>query len=204
MWYQRCGDPCSTRELLPCEKCYPVLGRGQINIKIPTSTFSSSIQQMTGLQGSKIRSTTGFWTPSIDSVSHSYPQYIFALDSPHNNPFSTNHFLFLLLYILWIKNIHTYAFIDSGATNSHILNSLVSKHSLSWHHLPIPVRITAVNGWPLCSGLLMHKVLSTLHISDHTEHIHLGIVMFPHPIVLGLNWLQKHNLNIDWKEGKMN
>ena len=35
------------------------------------------------------------------------------------------------------------------------------------------------------------------------ERIHLGIISSPYPVILGLDWLQRHNLNIDWKKGKM-
>ena len=86
--------------------------------------------------------------------------------------------------------IRTYTFIDSGATNSHISDSFVSKHSLPRRQLPIPIPITALNGRPLSSGLLTHEIFSTLNISDHTEHIHLGIISSPYPVILGLNWLQ--------------
>ena len=99
-----------------------------------------------GLQGLKIRSTTGLWIPTINSISHSYPQFVFALDSPCNNPFSMNHFFISITLHLMDRKIHTYAFIDSGATNSHISDSFVSKHSFSQCQLPVPVPITAVDG----------------------------------------------------------
>ena len=88
------------------------------------------------------------------------------------------------------RKIRAYAFIDSGATNSHISNSFISKHSLPQRQLPIPIPITAVDGQPLFSGLLTHEIFSTLNILDHTECIHLGIISSPYPVILGLNWLQ--------------
>ena len=63
------------------------------------------------------------------------------------------------------------------------------KHSLSSWLLTTPVPITAVDGQPLSSGHMTWEVFSTLHITDHTEQIHLGIVASPYPIILGLNWL---------------
>ena len=132
-----------TQEWLPCKKLYPVFRKGQINIKIPTSTLNSSIQETMGLQGSKIRSTTGLWIPTINSISHSYPQFVFALDLPCNNPFSMNHFFISIILHLMDCKIRTYTFIDSGATNSHISDSFVSKHSFPQHQLPIPIPITA-------------------------------------------------------------
>ena len=203
MQHQKCRHSCSTQEQLPRKKFYSVFGKGQIGIKIPTLTLNSSIQETTGLQGSKIRSTTGLWIPTISSISHSYLQFVFALDSPRNNPFSMNHFFVSIILHLMDRKIRTYTFIDSGATNSHISDSFVSKHSFPQCWLPIPIPITAVNRQPLSSGLLTHEIFSTLNISDHTERIHLGIISSPYPVILGLDWLQWHNLNINWKKGKM-
>ena len=109
------------------------------------STSNSSIQETMGLQGSKIRSTTGLWIPAINSISPSYPQFVFSLDSPRNNPFSTNHFFISITLHLMDHKIRTYTFVDSGATNSHISDSFVSKHSFPQHQLPVPVPITAVD-----------------------------------------------------------
>ena len=145
MQHQKRRHSCSTQERLPHKKFYPVFGKGQIGIKIPTSTSNSSIQETTGLQGSKIRSTTGLWIPTINSISHSYPQFVFALDSPRINPFSTNHFFVAIILHFMDHKIRTYAFIDSGATNSHIYDSFVSKHSLPRRQLPVPIPITALN-----------------------------------------------------------
>ena len=112
MQHQKCRHSCSTQEWLPHKKLHPVFGKGKISIKIPMSTLNSSIQETTGLQGSKIRSTTGLWIPTINSISHSYPQFVFALDSPCNNPFSTNHFFISIILHLMDHKICTYTFID--------------------------------------------------------------------------------------------
>ena len=122
---------------------------------------------------------TGLWIPTINSISHSYPQFVFALNLPCNNPFSMNHFFISIILHLMDCKICTYTFIDSGATNSHISDSFVSKHSFPRHWLPIPIPITAVDRRPLSSGLLTHKVFSTLKVLDHTKCIHLGIVSSP-------------------------
>ena len=146
MQHQKRQHSCSTQEWLPHKKFCPVFRKGQIDIKILMSTLNSSIQETTGLQSSKIRSTTGLWIPTINSILHSYLQFVFALDSPHNNPFSMNHFFISIILHLMDCKIRIYAFIDSGATNSHISDSFVSKHSFPQRQLPVPIPITAVNG----------------------------------------------------------
>lgn len=172
-------------------------------MKSPTSAGRGIVQETSPLPGSKLRSTTGLWIPSLDLASCNSPQYIFASDSPHNNPFSTNHFFISVVLNISGRNIRTYAFLDSGATGSHISESFVTRHSISRRTLPTAVPVTAVDGRPLASGFMTQEVYTHLNISDHTERIHLGIVACPYPIILGLDWLQQHNPNIDWKTGKM-
>jgi hypothetical protein len=44
----------------------------------------------------------------------------------------------------------------------------------------------------------------TMVINDYKEEIRLHCITIGNsPIIIGLLWLQKHNPNIDWKEGKI-
>jgi hypothetical protein len=50
----------------------------------------------------------------------------------------------------------------------------------------------------------MHKATVTLTINDYREEIKLHcITMGNSTIIVGLPWLQKHNPNINWKEGRI-
>lgn len=56
--------------------------------------------------------------------------------------------------------------------------------------------------------LLHHVELQTQDVSlttdNHSEHISFLIIHSPHyPVVLGFLWLEKHNLQLDWKTGRI-
>ena len=201
MWYWGCRDSTLTQEWLPHQECNSFFRKSQVNIKIPTSTSNLFIQETTGLTGSKIRSTTGLWIPTIDLISHLYPQYIFFLDSPQNDPFSMNHFFISITLQLMDCKIHTYSFIDCGAMNFHISNYFVSKNSLPWQQLPSPIPITAVDKWLLSSGLVTHKIFPGLHMYFGPYQVYpFGY----HPISLSCNsrtWLASKSQSNQWLEG---
>lgn len=145
------------------------------------------------------RSSTGLYVP----INLSAPKFISATNSPVNNPFSSNHFFISVTLAIAGRKIRTYAFLDSGATGSHVSESFVKKHSLPRHTLPTPIPIKTVDGRPLASGFMSQELVTGLHVKDHYELAKLGIVSSQYPIILGLDWLTRHNPNIDWKSGTM-
>src|SRR5258708_12481150 len=47
-------------------------------------------------------------------------------------------------------------------------------------------------------------VLVNLHIQNHSEHINLGVINMSYDILLGVDWLQKHNHPlIDWESNQL-
>ncbi len=46
-------------------------------------------------------------------------------------------------------------------------------------------------------------VLVNLHIQNHSEHINLGVINMSYDILLGVDWLQKHNPLIDWESNQL-
>lgn len=99
--------------------------------------------------------------------------------------------------------IKTYAFVDSGATGSHISHSFVHRHSLPLSVKPQPIPIFTIDERPLSSGLMTHDVKTSLRMRNHSELISLGVVTMPYPVLLGLNWLKAHNPDVDWTRGKL-
>ncbi|CDO76069.1 hypothetical protein BN946_scf184814.g2 [Trametes cinnabarina] len=61
-----------------------------------------------------------------------------------------------------------------------------------------PVAIRAVDDRPIADGLITHEVLTQLTLRSHSEHLALAIVSVPYPVILGLDWLERHNPSIDW------
>lgn len=63
--------------------------------------------------------------------------------------------------------------------------------------------VAAIDGRPLGPGRVTYITQDlTLQTSTlHTEKIRLFVIKSPHhPIILGLPWLEKHNLDISWTD----
>lgn len=98
------------------------------------------------------------------------------------------------------KPIHTFTLVDSGATSSCISDGFAACHSLPHVLKDVPVPITAVDDRPIASGLVTHDIITHVEVSKHTEYLSLGVVSIGYPIILGLDWLRRHNPRIDWAE----
>ena len=61
----------------------------------------------------------------------------------------------------------------------------------------------AVDDCPIASGLVTHEVAASLIVRSHSESISLGLVSVPFPVILGLDWLRRHNPAIDWVRSQM-
>lgn len=67
----------------------------------------------------------------------------------------------------------------------------------------MPVPITAVDDRPIASGLVTHDVITELMVDRHSEVLSLGVVSVAYPIILGLDWLRRHNPAIDWEDANL-
>lgn len=101
------------------------------------------------------------------------------------------------------KPLHTYALVDLAATLSCISEHFASRHSLPRSLREVPFPITAVDNRPIASGLVSQDVISCLQVLDHSEHLALAVVTVAYPIILGLDWLRRHNPSIDWTCGQL-
>ena len=146
-----------------------------------------------------VRATNGKWIHDLVSA----PKFPL---SPHviANPIDRDHFFIpIVLSFPNRSSIKTYAFIDSGSTNSHISDTFVHRHSLPKKMRTDPVPIFTIDDRPLASGLLTHDVITQINIRDHTEITQLGIVNMPYPVLLGLDWLKQHNPSVNWARGQL-
>lgn len=142
-----------------------------------------------------VRSTDGRYIPIQSSLSP--PLYIFSSHSRLNSP--DHFFINVTLRFPNRKPIKTFALVDSGASGSCISDVFAQRHSIPRRLKDVPVPVTAVDDRPIASGLVTHDVITELTIDKHAEVIALGVVSVSYPIILGLDWLRRHNPDIDWE-----
>ena len=69
--------------------------------------------------------------------------------------------------------------------------------------MDIPVPIMAVDDRPIASGLITQNILAHLSLGSHSETRAFAVVSVGYPMILGLDWLQHHNPDIDWAESTL-
>ena len=98
-------------------------------------------------------------------------------------------------------SIKTTAMVDSGAMGNFIHPQFVKEHKLVTKNCT-PLIVNDVN-----SRLLSHvdqQVEIRMMVRNHAETLTFDIApLGKHNIVLGLPWLQQHNLTIHWTSGKV-
>ena len=151
-------------------------------------------------ESSYARTPTGVWRqkPAVNAP-------VFILSSHVQSSLtSPEHFLIpVSLSFPDRKPIRTYALVDCGATASCISLNFANRHSLPRRLKDEPVPITAVDDRPIASGLVTHDVITSLSIRSHHERLALAVVSVHFPVILGLDWLRRHNPDIDWARNRL-
>jgi len=93
------------------------------------------------------------------------------------------------------------ALVDSGATSSFINQTFVAQHNIHVVKKSTHVPVEVIDGRTITSGAITHETTPLeLRIGKHMENIVLNIILTPHHLViLGMPWLEAHNLIIDWR-----
>ena len=107
----------------------------------------------------------------------------------------------LITQITLADSIKTTAMVNSGAMGNFIHLIFVLEHRLVTETCT-PLVVNDVNGW-----LLSHvdqQVKIWMDIGSHSETLTFNVALLgKHNIMLGLPWLQQHNLMIHWCSGKV-
>jgi hypothetical protein len=90
--------------------------------------------------------------------------------------------------------------VDSGASASCILDKFTLQHSLPCALRNTPSPVTIVDGRPIASGYVTHDMVAPLNVNAHDETLKLAVVTVQYPVILGLDWLRRHNPKIDWQD----
>ena len=101
-----------------------------------------------------------------------------------------------------VNTIEVKALLDSGATGCFVDKSWALDRQLRLSKLVKPVPVLNVDGTRYQEGDIMHYVLLTVGVGKHTEKLWCAVTCLGKvPLILGHDWLKKHNLDIDWTTG---
>ena len=152
--------------------------------------------------GAPIQSDPSFWksafVPFWDgswAASASTPSYSF-----NSNSFIAPHsFIPVLLKFPYRHPIRARALIDSGSQASLIGESFVHQNFLRRKIVDPPIPVRGLDGNNLGNGCIAHTIPTDLCIKNHSESKEFGVVRMNCDLILGIDWLRKHNLIINWE-----
>ena len=101
-----------------------------------------------------------------------------------------------------VNTIEVEALLDSGATSCFVDKSWALDRCLRLSKLMKPVPVLNVDGTRNQEGDITHYVLLTVGVGKDAEKLWCAVTCLGKvPLILGHNWLKKHNPDIDWTTG---
>ena len=101
-----------------------------------------------------------------------------------------------------VNTIEVEALLDSGATGCFVDKSWALDRCLRLSKLMKPVPVLNVDGTRNQEGDITHYVLLTVGVGKHAEKLWCAVTCLGKvPLILGHDWLKKHNPDIDWTTG---
>ena len=96
------------------------------------------------------------------------------------------------------------AMVDSGATATFIHRKFVEENKIRTRKLSRPVPLFNIDGTENREGSITHVAVLDLIIGSHSEKMVFVITdIGPEDVIIGINWLRKHNPDVDWAEGSL-
>ena len=96
------------------------------------------------------------------------------------------------------------ALVDSGATGSFVHCDFIEKSGWNTRELEHPLTVINVDGTPNSAGRITHAIDLLVTFGEHQERMAFGIVdLGKTQVVLGHDWLKRHNPDVDWIAGKV-
>ena len=91
------------------------------------------------------------------------------------------------------------ALVDSGSDETFINSELASRYGLATMKLEVPIAITLADGLPASTPFITHRTtLLQLSVGIHLETTTFYVYPIGHSVILGLDWLQRHNPDVNW------
>ena len=104
---------------------------------------------------------------------------------------------------VWINEaVQVKVMLDSGSAGNFISPKVVQRCGLNTQPRETPLSVTHIQGGKV--GLVTEQVRCQMHKGNHSEYITFNVVpLGKHAIIIGMPWLQVHNLCMDWEKCKV-
>ena len=102
------------------------------------------------------------------------------------------------------EGISVKALLDSGATGLFMSKKCTERGGFKLIKLEKPIVVKNVDGTENSGGAILHKVEVNLYFKGHVERVRMDVCdLGKMKVILGIPWLQAHNLEIDWEKEKV-
>lgn len=92
--------------------------------------------------------------------------------------------------------------VDSGATNTFISRRFIRENRVTTRKLKHPILLFNIDGTENRDGSITELALLQMKIGDHMEKVAFSVTdIGPEDLIIGLDWLWKHNPDINWDTG---
>jgi len=96
------------------------------------------------------------------------------------------------------------ALLDSGATGLVMSSEFTKKQSFKLKKLERPMNVRNVDKSLNKEGLIEHTVEVNIYYQEHRERTEIDVIgRQKWTVTLEMPWLARHNLEIDWRTGKV-
>ena len=94
--------------------------------------------------------------------------------------------------------------LDSSTTEMFMDRKIAARYRFRLQKLEKPVVVRNVDGTNNSAGAITHQVEANMYYKNHVERIQIDMCdLGKTDVILGMPWLQVHNLEINWKIGEV-
>jgi len=94
--------------------------------------------------------------------------------------------------------------LDSGATEMFINKKMAKRHGFKMTKLKRPLKVKNVDRTENSGGNITHQIKVNVFYKNHMERIRMNVCnLGKTKVILGMPWLQAHNLEINWETGEV-
>jgi len=102
------------------------------------------------------------------------------------------------------KGVAVKALLDSGATGMFMDNRTAAKHGFMLQKLERSIMVRNMDRTNNSGGVITHQIKANVYYKGHVERMRMDVYdLGKTEVILGMLWLQVHNLEINWETGEV-